>query len=85
MLIEKTFKPEGVCCKEIKLVYSDNTKTIESVEFIGGCKGWSTACSKLLVKMPFDYVISYLQGIKCGNRQTSCPDQLVKFIQTIYC
>lgn len=70
------YKPKGVCSREIKLEINDNEKIIEKVEFVGGCSGNTQGVAKLAQGRSVDEIISLLDGIKCGFKNTSCPDQL---------
>ena len=69
-----TYKPSGVCAREIK--FELNGDTIEKVEFVGGCPGNTLGLSRLLQGMDVNKAIELLSGVKCGNKKTSCPDQL---------
>lgn len=69
-----TFKTKGVCSQSINFEIEDSK--IKSVEFIGGCSGNAQGVSRLVEGMSVEEAISRLEGIKCGNRSTSCPDQL---------
>ena len=53
-----------------------NTRKIIDVEFIGGCNGNLQGIRKLIIGMDIDDVAQKLQGIRCGSKPTSCPDQL---------
>ncbi len=66
----------GVCAKKIK--FDIENDKIKSVEFVGGCAGNANGLSSLLVGYDVNEVIERLSGIKCGIRNTSCPDQLAK-------
>lgn len=68
------FKPTGTCCKIMQIAISNGI--IQDVEFIGGCPGNLTALKKLLKGMQVDDVIAKFSGIKCGDKKTSCADQL---------
>lgn len=68
------YKTKGVCSKAIELEVEDNI--IKSVSFIGGCHGNTQGVAKLAVGRNVDEVIGILEGIKCGFKSTSCPDQL---------
>ncbi len=68
------YKTEGTCCALMNVVLDDNT--IKDVEFIGGCRGNLEGIRHLVAGMDINDVISRLQGIKCGAKPTSCPDQL---------
>ena len=70
------FKPTGVCARNIK--YEVNEGIVSSVYFDGGCPGNSQGISRLVEGMEINDVINRLQGIKCGSRGTSCPDQFAK-------
>ncbi|MBQ5765326.1 MAG: TIGR03905 family TSCPD domain-containing protein [Clostridia bacterium] len=69
-----TYKTKGVCSRLIEIEIEDNI--VKSVSFEGGCNGNTKGIASLVVGMPVDEVIDRLKGIKCGFRQTSCPDQL---------
>lgn len=70
------YKTSGVCATEIHIDTKDDI--IEKVEFIRGCPGNLFGISKLVVGMKIDDAIEKLSGITCGNKSTSCPDQLAK-------
>lgn len=69
--------PKGVCSQKITVEVDKNDK-ITNVEFIGGCQGNTKAVSKLCIGRNIDEIINLLKGIPCGNKSTSCPDQLSK-------
>ena len=69
-----TYKPQGVCSQKIDFEIVDNKVT--NVQFFGGCNGNTQGLSKLIEGMDVDEAISRLEGIRCGFRSTSCPDQL---------
>lgn len=71
-----TYKPQGVCSKEINIEIEDNI--VKSVEFVGGCNGNAKGIAALAKGMNVDEVIKCLSGITCGFRQTSCPDQMAR-------
>ena len=75
-MIETDFTPKGVCARNIHVVLSDDGKTIESVEFTNGCNGNLKAISKLVKGAPVDEIVGKIAGTTCGNRPTSCADQL---------
>jgi uncharacterized protein (TIGR03905 family) len=75
------YKPSGVCCSEISFEIDDSTQKISSVNFKGGCSGNAGGISKLVVGMSVDEVIEKLEGINCGFKPTSCPDQLAKALK----
>lgn len=73
------FKTKGVCCSEINFEIENNI--IKSVSFTGGCSGNTTGISSLVKGMSVDEVINRLEGVHCGSRPTSCPDQLSKALK----
>lgn len=77
-MITSTFKPRGVCAREISIALSDDGRTVESVSFVGGCNGNLKAIGKLVAGRPVDEVVSLLQGNTCGSRPTSCADQMTR-------
>ena len=68
------YATNGVCSREIEFDVIDNKLT--NVRFIGGCSGNTQGVAKLVEGMPAKEVIARLEGIQCGRRPTSCPDQL---------
>ncbi len=73
------FKPQGVCSKLIQFDIEDNI--IRNVDFVGGCSGNLQGISRLVEGMDVDEAISRIEGIHCGYKSTSCPDQLAKALK----
>lgn len=71
-----TYITSGVCASKIEFVVEDNI--VKKIEFKSGCSGNLQGVSRLAEGMKVDEVINKLQGIKCGDKLTSCPDQLAK-------
>ncbi len=69
-----TYETKGVCSRSID-IETDGTK-IKSVAFTGGCPGNALGISQLITGMEIKDVISRFKGVKCGEKPTSCPDQL---------
>ena len=69
------YQTEGTCSQLIE-VAADENNVIQEVYFIGGCDGNLQGICKLVVGQKIDDVISKLNGIRCGMKPTSCPDQL---------
>lgn len=67
--------PQNVCSRHIHIVMNEDN-VIESVSFIGGCNGNLQGIGQLVKGMKKEEVIARLKGIRCGNKCTSCPDQL---------
>ena len=76
------FNPVGVCSKKM-IVECDNNEIITKVQIIGGCPGNTLGVSKLCLGKSVDEVISLLEGVRCGARSTSCPDQLAKALKKL--
>ena len=73
------YKPTGVCSKEINIELDGDV--IKSVRFTGGCSGNTQGVAALVAGMKVSDAISRLEGIRCGIRETSCPDQLAKALK----
>lgn len=69
-----TYKPRGVCSRLMEIEIEDGK--IASVQVTGGCDGNLKGISRLLVGMEVDEAIRRMEGIRCGLKSTSCPDQL---------
>lgn len=73
------YKTQGVCSREIQFDVVDNKVT--NVQFVGGCSGNTQGVARLVEGMDIDEVISRVDGINCGFRPTSCPDQLARALK----
>ena len=73
------YRTKGVCSRMIKLEL--DADTIRSVEFVGGCSGNTQGVARLVEGMKVDDAIARIEGIKCGPRPTSCPDQLAQALR----
>ncbi|WP_167957659.1 TIGR03905 family TSCPD domain-containing protein [Anaerosporobacter faecicola] len=73
------YKTSGVCSQEIHFDIENNI--LKNVSFVGGCSGNTQGIAKLVEGMSVDEVINRLDGLKCGYRPTSCPDQLAKALR----
>ena len=67
-------KTKGTCSQRIYFRIEDGK--VYDVEFLGGCNGNLQGIGKLVEGMNVDEVIARLEGIHCGMKPTSCPDQL---------
>ncbi len=74
--MKTVYETTGTCSKAIVLDVDDATGIINSVQFIGGCPGNTVGVAQLVRGQKVDDVISKLEGIRCGTKPTSCPDQL---------
>ena len=72
---KSVFYPVGVCSHQYEITLNDDN-IIEDIVIIGGCNGNLQGISKLVEGMDIDTVIERLDGIHCGMKETSCPDQL---------
>ena len=77
--MEHIFRPRGVC-SQLMRVEIDNG-IIKDVEVKGGCDGNLQGISRLVVGMDAREAISRMEGIRCGFKATSCPDQLSKALR----
>ena len=69
-----TYIPRGVCARQMKIELDGNV--IKHVEIVGGCSGNLQGISSLVVGMTVEHAVERMQGIRCGFKSTSCPDQL---------
>ena len=70
------YNTKGVCSKSIYFDIQD--RKLKNVIFLGGCNGNLKGIGALVEGMDVDEAISKLKGITCGNKSTSCPDQLAQ-------
>lgn len=73
------YKTRGTCSQMINLELDGDV--IKSVEFVGGCSGNTQGIAKLVVGMKAGDAIERLEGIRCGFKPTSCPDQLAQALR----
>ena len=73
------YKTKGTCSSHISFELIDGK--LHNVVFTGGCNGNLQGISKLVEGMEIDEVISRLEGIHCGHKPTSCPDQLANALK----
>lgn len=73
------YRTKGVCSRNISFDIVDGKVT--DVHFDGGCSGNSKGVASLVEGMPAEEAIRRLEGITCGFKGTSCPDQLAKAIR----
>ena len=74
-----TYLPQGTCSKHMEIDLEDGI--IRAVRIKGGCNGNLQGISSLLVGMTREEAIRRLEGIHCGPRPTSCPDQLAQALK----
>ena len=76
-----TYRPKGVCSQQIGISVEDGI--IQEIKFYGGCNGNLKGIAALAVGQPVEDVIQRLEGIHCGFKNTSCPDQLALALKQI--
>lgn len=76
-----SYRTSGTCSSQIDLEVEDGI--LKEVHFIGGCNGNLKGISALVKGMKVEEVISCLEGIRCGHKPTSCPDQLCQALKTL--
>ncbi len=76
-----SYKTNGVCSRTITADIEDGK--VYNLHFEGGCNGNTKGISALVEGMEIDEVITRLEGIKCGFKGTSCPDQLAQALKSL--
>jgi uncharacterized protein (TIGR03905 family) len=74
-----SYRPRGVCSQKFDFELEDGK--IVSLAVTGGCDGNLKGISKLLVGMEIDEAVRRMEGIECGFKKTSCPDQIAKALK----
>ncbi|MBQ7775221.1 MAG: TIGR03905 family TSCPD domain-containing protein [Lachnospiraceae bacterium] len=75
------YRTKGTCSTAIDIEVTDGI--IESVQFVGGCNGNLQGISALVQGMKVEDAIARLKGIRCGFKNTSCPDQLAQALENM--
>ena len=76
------YQTQGTCSQLIDVTVDDDN-VIQQVFFVGGCNGNLQGICRLVTGQKVDDVISKLDGIRCGTKRTSCPDQLCRALERI--
>ena len=76
------FVPQGVCSRLIHVELDENN-IIHEAHYVAGCSGNTQGLCALTKGMKAEDVIIKLKGIRCGNKATSCPDQLALMLESI--
>ena len=76
------YQTQGTCSRLIN-IEEEEDGTLGDISFVGGCNGNLQGIGKLVKGLKPEEVISRLKGIKCGAKQTSCPDQLAQALEMI--
>lgn len=74
-----SYRTMGTCSSQIDVEVEN--RIVKDVHFTGGCNGNLQGISSLVKGMKVDDVIARLEGIRCGSKPTSCPDQLCKALR----
>ena len=77
--MEYSYKTSGTCSREIAFEIEDGK--VKNVQFFGGCNGNLKGISALVEGLDVDEVIHRVEGIRCGMKATSCPDQLAQALK----
>ena len=73
------YTPRGVCSKSMEIDVEEGV--IQAVRVLGGCHGNLQGVAALLKGMTVDEAIARMDGIRCGMKPTSCPDQLARALK----
>ncbi|MCD8050842.1 MAG: TIGR03905 family TSCPD domain-containing protein [Clostridiales bacterium] len=73
------YTPKGTCSRSMEIDVEDGV--VKGLRVVGGCNGNLKGISALVVGMKVEDVIDRLDGIKCGFKQTSCPDQIAQALK----
>lgn len=76
------YVPQGVCSRLIHIELSENNEIVDAY-FVAGCSGNLQGICSLIKGLPVETVIQKLKGIRCGNKATSCPDELASMLENI--
>ncbi len=76
-----TYAPKGVCSRQMTVEAEDGV--ITEVQVVGGCHGNLQGIMSLLKGMKVEDAISRMEGIRCGMKSTSCPDQLAQALRQL--
>ncbi len=75
------YQPKGTCCRRMCIDVEDGV--VQSLRVVGGCHGNLQGIAKLVEGMRVEDVVRRLDGIRCGGKPTSCPDQLAQALKQI--
>jgi uncharacterized protein (TIGR03905 family) len=76
-----SYRTKGVCAQMITFDVEDNK--VRNVKFLGGCSGNTQGVARLIEGMDKDEAIARIEGIRCGMKKTSCPDQLAQALKEV--
>ena len=73
------YNPKGVCAREFLIDVENGI--VRSVKITGGCNGNLQGISRLIEGMKVEDIIARIEGIRCGFKNTSCPDQIAQALK----
>ncbi len=73
------YNPRGVCSREFQIEVEEGT--IQGIQIVGGCHGNLQGIASLLKGMKVEDAITRMEGIRCGMKATSCPDQIAQALK----
>ncbi|MCL2842977.1 MAG: TIGR03905 family TSCPD domain-containing protein [Oscillospiraceae bacterium] len=79
--MEYTYQTQGVCSRTMRISVEDGIITQLQVD--GGCDGNLSGISRLVAGMPVEEVIARLEGVRCDDKPSSCPDQLARALKEL--
>lgn len=80
IIMTHQYKTKGTCSSMIdfEIATENGVKVVKNVQFTGGCNGNLKGIGSLVEGQPVDWVIERTKGVRCGFKNTSCPDQLAE-------
>ena len=78
-LMQYEYTTKGTCSRQILFDIEDGK--VKNVQYIGGCNGNLKGIAALVEGMDMDEIIARVEGVKCGMKSTSCPDQLAQALK----
>ena len=82
IFLQYEYRTKGTCSRAILFDIEDGK--LRNVQYIGGCNGNLKGIGALVEGMDVNEAIKRLEGIQCGPRSTSCPDQLARALKEVY-
>lgn len=81
--MKTVYETQGTCSRAIMIDYDEQTGIVNEVQFVGGCNGNTKGIGALVKGMKAEDVVARLEGVTCGMKPTSCPDQLAQALKQI--
>ena len=75
-MVKYVYKPKGVCSKSMTFMMDGNI--VREVTIVGGCPGNLLGISRIMKDKSIQEIVDAFQGVRCGGKQTSCPDQIAQ-------